>query len=270
MRTNQITNLIIWMIKNFRHSLRLFVLLPSFSRGFHFSLNHKVASPKSHLNRPHQNDLRTFFNSQLSGRGIWKWDHYFEIYDRYLAKFRHSEAVMVEIGIYSGGSLLMWQNYFGEKIKIIGVDIEQACKAYEGGQIFIEIGDQGDLQFWEKFKTKHTNCDIVIDDGGHKPNQQINTFISLFDTLNPGGVYICEDVHGQYQEFAQFCLGLSAKLGEAISIPNSLRVKANHLQRVIKAVHIYPYMYIIEKLEQPREELFSQKNGTEWQPFYDR
>src|SRR5204862_8306721 len=70
------------------------------------------------------NPLLAFFDARMTGRGIWKWRHYFEPYVRHLQKFKGKDAVLLEIGIYSGGSLEMWRDFFGEKLELYGVDIE--------------------------------------------------------------------------------------------------------------------------------------------------
>jgi len=42
-------------------------------------------------------------------------------------------------------------------------------------------------------------CDIIIDDGSHVPEHQINTFNFLFDKmLKNGGIYIIEDIECNY------------------------------------------------------------------------
>ena len=56
------------------------------------------------------NALWTYFQNNHTGPGIWKWHHYFEAYDRHLAKFRGQSPVVMEVGIYSGGSLGMWRS----------------------------------------------------------------------------------------------------------------------------------------------------------------
>ena len=43
-----------------------------------------------------------------------KWDKYFSIYENYFKKFKNSEIIFVEIGIFNGGSLRMWKDYFGK------------------------------------------------------------------------------------------------------------------------------------------------------------
>src|SRR5262245_25797837 len=46
--------------------------------------------------------LRDYFRSHDSGRGIYKWTHYFEIYERHFARFRGTRVHVAEVGVYSG------------------------------------------------------------------------------------------------------------------------------------------------------------------------
>lgn len=39
----------------------------------------------------------------------------------------------MEIGVYRGGSLQMWKNYFGEGTRVIGIDITPETKEFEEG-----------------------------------------------------------------------------------------------------------------------------------------
>ena len=86
------------------------------------------------------NPLREYFDSHKTGRGIWKWTHYFEIYHRHFSKFIGREVHVVEVGVFSGGSLDMWKAYFGPRCHVYGVDIEPACKTYEDERTKIFIG----------------------------------------------------------------------------------------------------------------------------------
>src|SRR5580692_5380159 len=58
--------------------------------------------------------LGAYFDAHASGPGLWKWRHYFPIYERHFAPFVGRQPHVVEIGIYSGGSLPMWLDYFGD------------------------------------------------------------------------------------------------------------------------------------------------------------
>lgn len=208
------------------------------------------------------NPLEAYFEAHVVGRGIWKWRHYFDIYHRHLAKYIGLEVNVLEIGIYSGGSIDMWRSYFGDRANIFGVDIEDACIAYEGDGVRIFIGDQADPEFWARFRAEVPNIDVVIDDGGHQPDQQIATLEALLPHLRPGGIFICEDVIGVLNPFQQYVCGLMCSMNARGSAPNPV-------QRSIKAISIYPYVTVIERRERPLEELVSPKHGTEWQPFLD-
>src|SRR5215470_2208525 len=73
------------------------------------------------------NPLEEYFDAVTEGPGVWKWRHYFPIYHRHLSKFVGRAVHVVEIGVYSGGSLAMWRSYFGDDCRIYGVDIDPAC-----------------------------------------------------------------------------------------------------------------------------------------------
>src|SRR5215204_1316092 len=89
-----------------------------------------------------QNPLERYFHEHASGPMIFKWSHYFSIYHRHLSKFINREVNVVEIGIYGGGSLSMWKEYFGGRCAIYGVDIQKECKAFEQEGVHVLIGDQ--------------------------------------------------------------------------------------------------------------------------------
>lgn len=144
-------------------------------------------------------DLFKFW-TQREHRNIHKWTHYFPIYEQWFKDFRETNLVFVEIGVFNGGSLQMWKNYFGKKAKIVGIDIDERCKNFEEEQVTVEIGSQEDITFWDKFKKKYPRVDILLDDGGHTMNQQIVTFNKMFPHIRDGGVYMCEDCHTSYWE----------------------------------------------------------------------
>jgi hypothetical protein len=226
------------------------------------------------IQHPRPNALREFFESRSQGRGIWKWNHYFEIYDRHFHRFRGQEVFVLEIGIYSGGSLEMWRDYFGPKALIYGVDIEPDCRVYEKDGIKIFIGDQADRSFWREFRQTVPKLDIVIDDGGHQPEQQIVSVEELLPFLRPGGVYLCEDIHQSYNPFASYIHGLGHRLNDYSSVrdfldDNDCRIVSSctPFQCAVNSIHLYPFVAVIERNAAPVAELRAPKRGTEWQPF---
>jgi hypothetical protein len=209
------------------------------------------------------NPLEAYFDAHTEGPGIWKWRHYFDIYDRHFAKFVGQEVHLVEIGIFSGGSLAMWQSYFGERCHVYGVDIEDACRVYERDKVQVFIGDQADPAFWRRFVEQVPRIDIVVDDGGHLAHQQIVTLRSLLPHIAPGGVYLCEDVHLPLHPFQAFIDGLTRRL----SAINTDPAPALALHHQVASVHRYPLVTVIEKPERPVADFESPRHGTEWQPF---
>lgn len=148
------------------------------------------------------NDLEKFFLLE-DHRLISKWLHYFEAYDRFFSKYRGKDVTILEIGVFKGGSLQMWKNYFKtseNKVQIYGIDIDEKCKEFEEEDINIFIGSQEDRKFLRKVKKKIGKVDILVDDGGHTMKQQRVTFEELFDCVADDGIYLCEDLHTSYWE----------------------------------------------------------------------
>lgn len=220
------------------------------------------------------NALKAYFDAHGEGPGIWKWDHYFEIYHRHLQQFRGREVKILEIGIYSGGSLRMWKEYFGAGCRIYGVDIEPSCKIYEDESISVFIGDQSDRNFWNRFLSEVGSVDVVIDDGSHVPSHQIASLEALLPHLSPGGVYICEDVHCSYNPFFSYVHGMAHNLNAFNQVEDNVEstnrrsvALASAIQSHVDSIHLYPYVVVIERRRAPVTELTSIKRGTKWEPF---
>lgn len=155
--------------------------------------------------------LREVFDNH-KGRMIDKWLHYFDVYDYHFSPFRNKPVRVLEIGIFQGGSLQMWKEYFGSLAQIVGIDINPQCKQFEEENIHIYIGDQADKVFLRQLVAAEEAFDIIIDDGGHAMNQLRISFDALFPALKPGGIYLAEDLHtcympeygGGYQNPANF------------------------------------------------------------------
>lgn len=203
------------------------------------------------------NDLQKFFFNN-NHRTLSKWLHYFEIYDRHFSKYRGKDITIVEIGIFKGGSLQMWKDYFGDKCKIIGVDIDPRCKQFEEEQIEVMIGSQEDPIFLEELKRKVPKIDILIDDGGHTMNQQIVTFESLFSHISEDGVYLCEDLHTSYWEeygggykrensYIEYSKNFVDYINAWHSRNNNLRI--NSFTKTVHSLHYYDSVLVIEKRE---------------------
>jgi hypothetical protein len=201
------------------------------------------------------NDLERYFINN-SGRLIHKWQHYFDVYDAHFSRFRDREIVIVEIGVFHGGSLQMWKQYFGPKARIFGIDINPRVKELEEEGIKIFVGSQSDRNFLRKLKAEIPPIDILIDDGGHRMKQQIITFEELFDHIKPDGVYLCEDLLTSYQmiyggghkrkgTFIEYSKSFIDSLNAFHSEQSSLPV--TEFTKSVNSLHYYDSILVIEK-----------------------
>ncbi len=144
-----------------------------------------------------ENPLKEFFYKN-TGNAIHKWVHYFDIYHRHFKKYRNRPVVILEIGVFQGGSLNMWRDYFGIEAELYAIDINPLCKQFESDGVKIFIGSQEDRDFLRKVKDQIPSIDILIDDGGHGMQQQIVSFEELYDHVKEDGLYLVEDLHTSY------------------------------------------------------------------------
>jgi hypothetical protein len=129
--------------------------------------------------------------------GGHKWLNYFPIYEELFSRFRYTEPKVLEIGVYKGASLKLWQTYFGPGTHVVGVDIDAECKRFEDANrsITVRIGSQADSAFLRSLVDEFGMFDIIIDDGSHMVDHQITSFNALFgDGLKAGGIYFVEDL----------------------------------------------------------------------------
>jgi len=117
-----------------------------------------------------------------------------EIYDDYFTKFKDQDINILEIGIENGSSLSMWYEYFSKAL-IYGLDKNDKTH-YNNDRISCGILNQSKDEHLDFFnKEINTKFDIILDDGSHHLRDQQVTFYYFLSLLNPGGVYIIEDLH---------------------------------------------------------------------------
>lgn len=203
-----------------------------------------------------KNKLLNYFEKNKSNI-IHKWMHYFDIYDRHFAKYKGQKITVLEFGVYHGGSLKMWQNYFGPKARIIGVDINPECKKIKGKNIEIYIGDQEDRVFLKKLMKKIGKVDVVVEDGGHTMKQQIHTFEEVYPNVSENGVFLIEDLHTSYWKnygggyrkagtFIEYAKNLIDELNAWHSMDKDI-LKVTDFTKSTHSMHVYDSIIVFEK-----------------------
>jgi hypothetical protein len=130
-----------------------------------------------------------------------RWHNYLIYYWLHFRDIRLKVTRMLEIGVATGESIRMWEEFFPNAI-IYGMDIDPKCGKYEGGRRKILIGDQGDISFLQRTAQEVGPFDIIIDDASHRVEHQLTTFNALFPHLTENGVYVIEDTGGCVGDFS--------------------------------------------------------------------
>ena len=185
-----------------------------------------------------------------------KWYTYFPKYEEYFNIFKNKEVNFLEIGVRGGGSIDLWREYFPNAKNIVGLDIDSSCKQYEdeNNNIFVEVGSQDDEKVLEKLIKKFKNFDIILDDGGHRPELHKKTFNYLFPHLTEGGVYCIEDLHTVFME--EFNKDNNENLLQEL-LPSILKGDLQHQA----SMHSYKSIAFIKKIKPEPPHWFGMQNN---------
>lgn len=124
-----------------------------------------------------------------------------EFYSPYFEKIkeRGEKINILEVGVQYGGSLRLYNEFFGqENCEIYGLDIDPSQNHYETENVHVYFTNQNSLDYLKKTAKDNfpgVKFDIIIDDGGHEYLQQFNTLLAYYPLLKEDGIFIIEDLH---------------------------------------------------------------------------
>lgn len=190
------------------------------------------------------------------GKVIHKWLHYFDIYERHFRRFVGTSPTMLEIGVFKGGSLAMWQEYFGPGTQIVGIDINPDCAQYAGAGIDVRIGSQDDPAFLDEILNDYA-FDIVLDDGSHRMEHLNASFDLIYDRISPNGVYMAEDLHSCY--LPRFGGGINKKASFMETVKTKIdelhatyvgKLEVSEFTKSTASINVYDSIVVFEKAPQ--------------------
>lgn len=124
---------------------------------------------------------------------------YLKFYEQHFKELKDTELRLMEIGVWEGASLRMWEEYF-PKAHVVGLDIHEKVQ-YDTNRIETLICDQSNVEDLMRIGAQFDqNVDIIIDDGSHNADDQILSFEILFRHLKKGGYYCIEDCLCSYDK----------------------------------------------------------------------
>ena len=141
---------------------------------------------------------------------------YGALYEALFAPRRESARAVLELGVYSGASALVWAEYF-TRASVVGADITLANVRFGA--------DHPRIRFVQTDATvpaaiaatsaaaaelglapaglAATAYDVIVDDASHDPNHQVASAELFVPSLAPGGVYVIEDIAGDRADFVR-------------------------------------------------------------------
>jgi hypothetical protein len=117
---------------------------------------------------------------------------YADIYDYYLQEHREEFQSVLELGIFKGGSLYGWRDYF-PNANIFGLD-NNPDYIFQDNRITCILGDSSFPRDLTILGKQHGPFDLIVDDAGHQPEAQLIALLNLWEYLKPGGIYAIEDL----------------------------------------------------------------------------
>jgi hypothetical protein len=163
-----------------------------------------------HLKPSADRTLTDLANLYGSDKGdLWFTSHgYTAVYEQCFASRRALPLTLMEIGLRhhpfyqvrstTSPSLRMWLDYFPRAL-VCGFDINEFSDM-GSSRVRIFRGDQGNADDLRKAISDVKAFDIIIDDGSHASWHQRVSLQTLFPALNPGGLYVIEDLSWQPEE----------------------------------------------------------------------
>ena len=218
--------------------------------------------------------LANLSNALALDEGTRKPRHYFDVYGAYLGSLALQPISILELGVYSGASLLIWREFF-PNANIVGLDVRPAPERIqpliERGEIHFVQGDQSSEDALRQCValTATGRFDVIIDDASHIAALSRLSFQFLFPHgLRDRGLYFVEDYGTGYMpEFhdgAQFArtpqtsdahvfpshqwgmVGWMKQLIDELHGPYIMAEGANFLP--IASIQFYPSIAVVRRL----------------------
>lgn len=150
---------------------------------------------------------------------------YGPLYEALFAPRRDATRAVLELGVYSGASALVWAEYF-PNARVVGADITLARVRFGADHPRVRFV-QADATVPAAVAATSAAAaalglagagggapayDLILDDASHDPAHQVASAELFAPLLAPGGLYVIEDIAGATAPLVSFQL---ARLAEA-------------------------------------------------------
>tara|TARA_B110000459_G_scaffold188330_1_gene221443 strand:- start:127 stop:987 length:861 start_codon:yes stop_codon:yes gene_type:complete len=165
---------------------------------------------KKYLNDVNFEKLKNLFNQYGSDKTRTLLVYvYFEIFNNFkinslfeIGLGTNSINVRSNMGLDGkpGASLRAFRDYLGTKI--YGADVDKSI-LFEEKNIQTFFIDQLNIETIKNIKSLIPKVDLIIDDGLHQPDANLNVILNLLDHLNSNGILVIEDIETSFVNIFQ-------------------------------------------------------------------
>jgi hypothetical protein len=130
-------------------------------------------------------DIGVRHESALSSRGRDS----LRAWERVLARLRDESFDLLHLGVDDGASLRTWREAFPEA-RLVGLDARRLVLDPPIANCIVQQGKPTDL-YVVKPLLREYRFRLIVDDGSHHAEDQVQTFLTLFPWMEPDSIYIC-------------------------------------------------------------------------------
>ncbi len=124
------------------------------------------------------------------------WHNYSPLYHELFKKYKNNNINIMECGIYSGASIHSWKKYFPiANIYACDINSNFFINDERVQSFYCNQDNKFDIQnLWGNNVLKNIEFDIIIDDGKHEFNSNLNFLTNSIHKTKKGGLFIVEDL----------------------------------------------------------------------------
>ena len=172
---------------------------------------------------------------------------YIDVYERLFSSKKENAKNILEIGMFGGGSMKLWRQYF-KNADIFGVDLVPIETSQEYYGLMYELNEDSRTHLYtstdgydekfiqENFLDADIEFDIIVDDGPHSLESQINCINLYTPLMAKDGILVIEDI--QRPEFLSvLCNNVVDDLKQYIEIYD-LRHRKNRYDDIMFVINL--------------------------------
>jgi cephalosporin hydroxylase len=120
---------------------------------------------------------------------------YLDVYAIVFGPRRHEVENVMEIGVFQGGSMVLWERFF-PKAKILGVDVSlhDLIDTVDESRTSFLVANAYSAETLSRLQEWGVLQDVIIDDGPHTLESMLYVVSNFTQLLKPGGTLVIEDV----------------------------------------------------------------------------